>query len=263
MKEPRALALLVGHALADGRPTGPLLTGASGANARAAARALEAGALPEGLRRLGFPDDLVRLAERWPAALPAAQRRLAALPSSGYLLLRVLDILAIVAILAVFQFQVAVLLEVRVMPTLDLVSTTADGPGVPGVAGVAVADLIVMLLALPVGLGAWGWAQRGRSGWPRHLRRAREVALASALLETGAPAPVRTGLLGAGSPEAAGAADLEEADVLLGQALADAEVSLRRLRTTTRVLGYGLILALSLALLVRTYGAIIALSRLP
>ncbi len=118
MNRRRLAQLLVGHALAEGIPAGPVLRQTRGPKAAAAAAEVEAGRLGAGLVLADVPADLASLAEAWPAALRPAQTRLAALPSRRLLQLPLIKTLGYLLLLATAQAIAMSLLDGKVMPSL-------------------------------------------------------------------------------------------------------------------------------------------------
>lgn len=190
MRRDRLISLTVGQALAADAPVGPALRALDLAEAATLA---DAGALTEALRRAGLPAPLVVLATHFPPAVLPAARRLGLLPGAirfqapllqllFYLGLSTLGLQATQRVL--HAYVLPTFAEMTVQPVQSITSLSTLGA------------LAALVLGAPV-LGALLLSASGspRSpGWGRALRVSREAALAAALWESGAPAPLRNRL---------------------------------------------------------------------
>lgn len=241
MRARRAAQLQAGHALADGLPLGEVLRGMSPAWCQAAAVDFEAGRLRAGLGRIGLPEDLISLAERCPAALGPAQRRLGQLPTAGGFRVPMVASLGYLLVLSLFQVVVALLITHRVEPAfaeMGLDAPLALAPWVwvasPGVIALVVLCLLALSLTsvlLPGRLGGWGV----------HLQRAREACLAAAVVEAGAPVGVQRQLAAGFRAFDAAPLGLLELEATVAVAVAEAVRRHQRAVAGVRLVGTGVL----------------------
>jgi hypothetical protein len=230
---------VAGHALTAGEPAAPVLRelGLHGAAAR-----LEAGHLREGLEQAGFPRDVARLAEAWPAAVGPATDRLARVPSSGPPAAAGVQAAAWVVMVGFAHASILALMAVRlgdeVVPRRWLMTT------------VATADLLVVGVALATAAWLAGWLPGRPSPVGRHSNRAREACLLAALHDAAAPGEVRARFLEGLREVRADSPFVGDLDAVVAGAVADADAAGRRLAVAIRVGGIG-VLAFLAALAVR------------
>ena len=255
MTPQRLVQLLAGCALAEGQPVGPVLRGSPGANAGHAAAAAEAGHLEEGLRLAGFPGDLARLAQEWPAALRPALRCLARIPSRFEFQLPLLQELAFFLYIALVQLAVMLLLQLKILPTLHEMERVAGTGRADFLSALVLGDAVFFGLAALFAV----WAVSGTAGarhvssWGRQLLRAREAGMAAALLDSAAPQEIRSRFARSCKVLQGAGATARELELIFDDALASADAAHRRLVSAVRVLGYGVLLVLAVAATVGVY----------
>ncbi|MFH1463597.1 MAG: hypothetical protein ABIO70_04350 [Pseudomonadota bacterium] len=266
MKRHRLMGLLLGHTLAEGQPAGPLLRALPGEGAARAARAAEAGDLGAALAIAGLPADLIGLAARWPAALRPAQRRLDALPQPLPFLVPLLHQLGYLAMVALVQLEILLLLQTKVLPTFEAlaaeVGSTAISPALDLLGAVALGDLALLAVLAVLALTAVRGAATGRGawGWVRHLRRAREAALLASLHDSAAPEAHRGAFAAACTALRGQGATPGELDMVIAQAEGGATLALERALTVLRVAGYGLLTVGALLMIMGVYLTLPALT---
>lgn len=182
--------LLVGHALAEDTPAGAALREAGLAEDLGAAGEANAGRLGSALRGVHLGSHLQVLADAWPASVRAADRRLRRIPSSFVMQVQLVEVLLYLFLIVVLQFAATSVLTAKVGPAFlyGQVGSADEHWFLVELAYELTRVMIPMLLAglvaavlLPVLIP--------RVASP--LRRAREAAMAAALVETGAPPEVR------------------------------------------------------------------------
>ncbi len=251
----RLVQLLAGCALAEGEPVGPVLRGAPMASASRAAAAADAGRLEAGLRLVGFPEDLARLGQEWPAALRPAQQRLARIPSRFEFQLPLLQELAFFLYIALLQLVVMLVLQQAVLPALYQMGREIGQGRIEFLSALALGDAIFFGVAAVFAIWAiCGTAgQRHVTSWGRQLVLAREAGLAAALLDSAAPEEIRSRFARSCQVLQGVGVTVRELELVFEHALASAEASHRRFVSALRVLGYGVLLVLAVAATVGIY----------
>jgi hypothetical protein len=236
----RLRELLVAHALAEGGDASVALQTAGGVESFAASAEVKAGRLASGLRKAGMADDLVRLAEAWPAALRPALRRLARIPSRVVHQIQLVEVATLLALVAYIQVAALGALQEKVLPAMAAMVAEGIGPD-RLLDGWVTPVSLVLILAPPVGLAlaVLGFLfPRFSPGWRRHMGLAREAALAAALDESDAPPEARR-TFGTGFRrldfEHSGQ---EELDLVLGRSIAQATATRRRVVAAVRFWGF-------------------------
>ncbi len=239
MKLARLRELLIGHALAEERPLGEALRAAGGPGSAAAAVEAEAGRLERALVLAGLPEDEAEVAGAWPAALRPAQERLALLPSRLVASVQLLQTAAYLGLLALFAGWALLVISSTMVPQLQMLGADLSSGGLPSVDwfGPAGAGLIVIgpLLMATAVLGLWFPALH--PGSRRHLKRAREAALAAGLRAAGAPDEAWQQVRASFRQLRLEHATAEELDLVCRQATARAEAAWRRLVASVRWIG--------------------------
>ncbi len=192
MRRPRLQALSAGHALAEGSALGAALREVRRADAAALA---EAGDLAGALRRIGLEAQLVRLATAWPAGLLPALRRLRTLPSPFLFYAAFAQLVGYLGLILCAQALIVALLNTKVLPPMAEMAEMAEMQAPDNTAPAGTADLTWWLaggvIGVPVLSGlVLASASPRVPGWGRQRQRAREAALAAALVEAGAPSEV-------------------------------------------------------------------------
>lgn len=254
----RLRELLVGHALAEGRPLGATLRQAGGPRAAAAAVEADAGRLERSLLLAGLAPDEARLAEAWPAALRPAQQRLARVPGRQVATVEVVETAAYLCLVCLLEGSALLLLARLAVPTLQLLGSTSATGALPVTGwflpvGVALVVAGPLLLATAV-LGMWFPALH--PGLGRHLQRAREAALAAALRVSDAPLEARRAIQATFGVLEADHASAEELDAERDRAITRADASRRRLVALLRGVGLTLLCALAAGATAVLYGFI-------
>ncbi len=255
MDHARLTMLLTGHALADDVPLAPVLEKLNRPSARRAARAAQAGQLQRSLELVGIPADLVDLTLRWPAALRPSLKRLEVLPPAPVYQGPLLQVLGVMMVLATLQLLIGALLHTKVMPSLVLMGVEMGSQQLSGLGPIFLGDVVVLGVAVLLTLWAMNdrWAVRERRSWRAHLLRARQACLLAAMHDAAAPVDVRNAVAQSLARLDGRGADTVELELVIQQALATAEAAHRRLIITLRVVGYGLLTALALLMLVQVY----------
>ena len=252
MDRRRLAQLLVGHALADGVPVGPVLRNSRGPKARAAAAEVEAGRLRAGLVLADLAPDLADVAEAWPAALRPAQTRLADLPSRRLLQLPLLKTLGYLLLLVTVQAVAMSMIDGKVLPTL--IGLLPQNPIEQlALLGVIRGALVVAVLGLPAVIALTLWAPIRLPGVGPHLLRAREAAIAAALVDAGATADVQVRVFGTFRALSPGGATADELTQVVEDSVARARVAHRRIVTAVRTLGLGLLVLGAAAITITIY----------
>ena len=231
MNRRRLSALLVGHALSDGVPIGPVLRESRGPGATGAAAHVDAGRLVEGLTQAEFPADLVALGVAWPQAMRGAQRRITALPAGRVLAAPLIQTLLYGMLIATAQGITMAQLDRVALPALQAVGFLSPGADLPLLTLARVA-IPVLLFVFPLAILVCVWAPRWLPVVGGHLRTARRRAIAAAVAESSAPALVRATLdVPAGTPQ--------ELDAATASHVAGAEVAMARLVAVARLAVFG------------------------
>lgn len=248
-----AAAVLVGDALERGLPAG---TGLSALPLPASvARHAERGDLEALLRELTHDPLLGKVAVAWPKALAPALRRFEALPQRETFALHALQTAGYVFVVALIQLVMGAVLSLKVFPVLLKLHHDFDTPVALELSGVTSA--VFLLGAIPVVLwlvgGASGWATL--PGWGRALLRAKEAAVAAALVESQAPAEVRQAFFSklkwVTAPALAG--QVVDLDVVSQRSTADATRALARFLAASRTVSYALLTLNAIGLLASVY----------
>lgn len=245
MNHQRMTALLVGHALAEETPLGPMLRAQGAPGAAAAA---ESGDLDGCLQAISLAPDLRGLAGLWPAALRPAQQRLSAFPSPRIFQLPTLQVLSYIVIVGMVQAGALVLLLNRILPTFLAIGIPPSTSEV-----LSWAPVLLFLLAAVFPAAVWWSQQRGWWGWRRHYRRARQAALAAAMVEAGAPDEAQRALRERLSELGEVGADVRELEQLTVRALAMAEQAHQRAVSAIRLVGVGGLLLVAGTVTVTVY----------
>jgi len=255
MNHSRLTLLMAGHALAEDVELSAVLRQLGRPSSEQAARAAEAGRLARSLELAGLPADLVDLATRWPAALRPAARRLTAVPPMEVFQAPLVQVLGFMALLATLQLGVAAVLHWKLRPTLMAMALELGAADPPGLALVVAGDLLVLLACVLLLLWAMHdrWVQRGGRSWRAQLLQARQACLLAALHDAGAPVEIRNDFARSCRNPAGLGAGIDELELVAERALAQADGAHRRLVTTIKVGGYGLLTMLALAMLAGVY----------
>lgn len=244
--------LLAGHALAEGAPLGEALRWTRAPRAQAAAVEVEAGRLGAGLRLVRVPQEQVRLAAAWPEALRPAQKWLTRVPSRLILQIPLLQTMAYLLLVLTLQAGVVWLLEFRMLPGWMAIdrSRTFSSFGWLEPVRLALTCAVPLLMASMVLVA---WVPERLLSWGKHLRRAREAALAAGLVEAGAPPEARREVFASFGGPVPEHATLAELELVLTCAVASAEASHQRIVTTVRAIGFGLLIAVAAAMTAGVY----------
>ncbi len=252
----RSLAL---RTVAEGGDLAATLRAFGGPDARRAAQQAAAGALEASLRALLVEQDLVRLAVAWPAALPAAERRMAALPSVVPLQIRLAATALVLWVLSVVSLIVVSVCLTKVVPTFQAIIAELSLPTELDTSLVGVALFLLPLVAVgaaSVALSVLALPPERLPWWGVHLREARRAALAGALHDHQAPAATVREVLGPVAP-AGWAIDhdlsLDPWALLVQRRAAQADATTERIVAATRYVGLTLISVPLLLLVVLLY----------
>jgi hypothetical protein len=255
----RAATLIAVDALAHGLPVGTELREAGFAGAAAKA---DAGQLAAALFELDVEPEVARVAAAWPRAAKPVLDRFESLLVTSRFRLNLLQTLGYFTLVWAVQAVVGVVLDNKVLPTLELVNSQFHSPGW-GDAQV-VFHFLTMAVVAPVALwallGASGWSRL--PGWGRHLARAREAAVAAALQESEAPESVRAEVQRDFRQLNAPTLGQVELDAVFAEARASAERAINRFLITLRVVGLSVLTFSALGTLIAVYGSIATLARL-
>ena len=230
MNHQRTTALLVGHALAEGRPLGPILRdlGEPGA-----ARSAESGDLKSSLQHLHIDADLIHMAQLCPGALRRAQARLAAIPSPLIFQLPLVQTLGYLTLVGMLQGLSLLTLQSRVLREFETMLGAPPQDFIQTAMG-CLAMLVLLLVVITRGL-----SRRQPWGWSQHYARACQAAMAASMAEAGASAEARrvfSARLPLLSQDGATAAELE---LVTDRALVLAEQAQQRLVSLVKLLGIG------------------------
>ncbi len=245
MRRRRLTELLVGHALAEGSSVADALRHSGGAPAIAGAAEVDAGDLIAGLRTARVADELAELGAAWPAAVGPARRRLDRRPDLFVKKVQLLEMLAYLYLVAGIQALALVALTRR---PLDVAIQNIDGVAPGGLAWLpsVLGGLVVVEFGLLAAGVATLWFPRLVPGWGRSRRRSTVAAMAAALDESKAPAPVRQRLLAAWGTARHHEGTAADLDVVLESAIATEAAAHQRLLTGVRGVGLGTLTAAAL-----------------
>ena len=247
MNQQRMRELLLGHALAEGRPGGDVLRTAGGPRVVEAAAELDAGRLAAGLTLAGIPEDEARLAQAWPASLRPAQRRLAGFPSRTAVQAQLVEVTSYLCLVALAQAGALFALHAKVLPAMSAMAAGGMGPAGRVVTwfGPAAGGLVILgPLLVAAAIVSIRFPTLTPTG-ERHRRRARHAAFAAALIEAGAPAGVRAELFDALRARPPRAATVAELDLVSADRLSRAAAAQRRLVALTRGVGLAALIAIA------------------
>lgn len=254
MNRRRLTVLLVGHALAEDTSAGTALRDAGISGGLAAAAEADAGRLGSALRATHLGPQLGPLAEAWPSAVRAADRRLRRIPSSLVVQAQLLQTLVYLLAIALLQAMVLQVLSDKVRPSFLYFDVgAADGKWF-------MVELVrqLVLLGLPLLFAAIVATVVLPPLVPKvagPLRRARQAAVAAALIETGAPADVRRSFRGSTMDHAT----VEDLDRVFEASLTRSERAQRRVVVFVRAAGLG---SLSLTALLTTMAVYLIISQI-
>lgn len=251
MTPQHAATVLVADALERGLPASDGLS-ALAISPRVAVAAKK-GDVNATLEALNVDPVLRQVALAWPKAFAPALRRFEALPHKGVFTFHVLQTAGYVVLVAMLQFLIGAVMAVRVHPVLaqmgadfGLVSYVHVATTIATVCVLAMLPLVGWLLA-----GGNGWARF--PGWGRELQRAKEAAIAAAVVESSPPDDVRLAFYS--KLQWLGDATLDPVDLslLAERATADADRALAKYLALTRVVALGLLTLNALGMLAGVY----------
>lgn len=222
--------------------------------------AAKRGDVSEVLKRLSVDELLIQVAQLWPRAFAPALRRCEALPGSARFSVHVLQTASYVFFLALVQVAIGAVLTKKVYPVLEAMGRDYGTPSALAVSMTTAAVFALGMVPLVVWLaaGATGWERL--PGWGRELRRAKEAAIAAAVLESQPPDDVRLQFYA--RVKWLGDATLDPVDLslLAEQAAVDAERALARFLTAARFVSLGLLTLNAFGMLASVYVTLAHLS---
>lgn len=255
-EHPSLVALL---SLSEGRPPSPALRELDGPAAKDAAWLFEAGKVTGGLRRLGVPGDLARVAAWWPAALLPAWRRLTAF-DDGETSRTAMRVLAFYTALS--AFTLFILLWVHGRYTVPSIDKMAAELGMSSMAGdmIGVCRVIAWVaVGLTVVFGLLSTKEGPALLGRKHRALARAGAICAALSETSAPREVRQEAARVFGVPAHGAATPEELDAFAARHRSIAEHIDEAVVSASRIVGPALLAIAAGALTIGIYATLAGL----